>query len=163
MRIKYIVNHQIGKTLDFSWPGFQIFPDSISSDYEIKKPVSIVAYIDDGLCGDCFAGYLRAAEMIVNKFHSDCIQYVCITYPRSIDELQQSLSKANVDSTKVLVLYDSNNKYLSNNSITKIPDGFNVFLIDDKRRIKLIGDPIRKKSVFDLYKPKIESMLDVVE
>lgn len=160
IRVRYMTNHQIGRTLDLSWPGIQLFSDSISSNYELNKPISIVAYIDDKLCGACFSGYLRTAEKFVNKFHSDSVQYVCITYPRSIDELQQSISKAGVDSTKVLVIYDSYNMYLSNNSITKMPGGFNVFLIDDKRRIKLLGDPIRKKSVFDLYKPQIESMLD---
>lgn len=155
-----MIKHEYGKVLDFSWPGSQIMPDTILQGFELNKPIIIVSYIDDKLCPECFANYLRAAEKYVNQFNSDNVQFVCIAYPRPIDRLQYAITLAEIDSSKIMVVYDLENHYQTYNSITKIPNGYNVFLIDHTHKIVLLGDPIRSQSMYDLCKTQIRTMLD---
>ncbi len=160
IRLRMMIRHEYGRVLDFSWSGSQIMSDTILTGFEIKKPITIVSHIDAKLCPECFANYLRGAEKYVSLFNSDSIQYVCIAYPRPIDELQYALSLSETDPSKVMVVYDSNNLYLKNNSLTKLSSGYNAFLIDKDHKIILLGDPIRIQSMYDLCKSHIQSMLD---
>ncbi len=159
-QVRMMVKHEYGKVLDFSWAGYQILEDTLLPCFEINKPITIVSHIDDKLCPECFANYLRAAEKYVNQFHTDSIQYVCIAYPRPVDRLQYALSLAEIDSSKVMVVYDLENKYLTRNSIAKLSSGYNAFLIDEKQKIILLGDPIRSQSMYDLCKKQIEELLE---
>lgn len=160
LKKRSMVKHEYGKVLDFSWTGLQILEDTLLPCFEINKPITIVSHIDDKLCPECFANYLRAAEKYVNQFHTDSIQYVCIAYPRPVDRLQYALSLAEIDSSKVMVVYDLENKYLTRNSIAKLSSGYNAFLIDEKHKIILLGDPIRSQSMYDLCKKQIQELLE---
>lgn len=159
-QVRMMVKHEYGKVLDFSWPGSKIMPDTILQGFELNKPITIVSYIDDKLCPECFANYLRAAEKYVKQFNSDNVQYVCIAYPRPVDKLQYAITLAEIDPSKIMVVYDTEDRYQTYNSIAKIPSGYNVFLIDKKHRIVLMGDPIRSQSMYDLCESQIRTMLN---
>ena len=159
-KLRRAIKHEYGRVLDFSWPGFQVLQDTVLSDFEIKKPITVVSHIYKELCPECFANYLKVAEKFVNQFHTDSVQYVCISYPRPVRELQCALSLAKIDSTKVMIVYDSNNRYLSANSITKLGSGYNAFLIDEDHKVVLLGDPIRTESMLALCTKTIRSMLN---
>lgn len=159
-KIRLMIKHEYGKVLDFSWTGYQLMTDTILKDFQINKPITVVSHIDDKLCPECFAKYLRAAELYVNQFHSDSVQYVCIAYARSIEDFQYALSLAKIDTSKIKVIYDCENQYLTKNSITKLASGYNAFLIDSKHKIKLLGDPLRNQSMYNLCKMQIQSMLN---
>ncbi len=59
-----------------------------------------------------------------------------------------------------MVVYDLGNKYLTRNSIAKLSSGYNAFLIDEKHKIILLGDPIRSQSMYDLCKKQIQELLE---
>ena len=157
------VKQEYGKVLDFSWSGSQILVDTVITHFEIQKPITIVSYIDKQLCPECFAKYLKGAEKYINLFHSDDVQFVCIVYPRPVEDLQYALTLSDTDPQKVMIIYDSNNQYLTVNSIVKLSDGFNVFLIDKDHKIALLGDPIRSEAMYDLCKKTVISMLDELQ
>lgn len=153
------IRHEFGKEVDFSWPGYQVLSDTILPSFEITKPITIVTHINVALCSSCFSGYLKAAERYVNMFESDSLQLVCIAYPRQIDDLQSALSSAGVSPQKVMVVYDIENLYLSSNSIDYLESGDNAFLLDNNHKILLLGDPIRFKSINEVYTSTILSMI----
>ena len=159
-KYKRLVKREYGRILDLSWPGYLVLSDTIISNYQLSKPITIVSCIDDRLCTDCFAKYLHVAEQFVNKFQSEEVQYVCITHSKPVEEIQESLVLADLDSTKVMVVYDYNDLYLKRNRIEKVQSGINVFLIDKDHRILLVGDPIRSRTIYELYKTQIETILN---
>ena len=158
-KLRFTIMREYGKKLDFSWQGYQVLSDTLIPDYKISKPITIISYIDGDLCPECFSNYLNAAQMYVEQFKSDSIQFVCVAYPRPIDELQYALTLYELNPSDVMVVYDSNNDYLKKNSITKLSSGYNAFLIDKNHKIVLLGDPIRNQAMYDLCKSQIESML----
>lgn len=159
IRTKIRIKYEFGKTIDFSWPGYEVLSDTLLNGFEISKPLTIVTHINQQLCSSCFGGYLKAAEQYVNFFKSDSIQMVCIAYPRSVDEIQDALSFAGVSPEKVRVVYDIEDLYLSSNSIDYLESGDNAFLLDRNHRILLIGDPVRFHSINEVYTSTIISML----
>lgn len=163
LKMRRIIKNEYGKVLDLSWSGYQVLADTVLNNFEIRKPITIVTHIYEDLCWECFSNYLKVAERYVNLFHSDSIQFVCIAYPRPVKELQSALDLAHTDPTKVMVVYDSDDVYLSSNNITKLKSGMNAFLIDRNHRIVLMGDPVRYDPMHDLYKKTIESLLENIE
>lgn len=159
-KAKCLVKHQYGRVLDLSWPGYLVLSDTILPNYQLLKPITIVSYVNERLCTNCFAKYLHVAEQFVNKYQSDEVQYVCITHSRPVEEIQESVKLAHPDSTKVMVVFDYNDIYLKKNRIEKIPSGLDVFLIDKQHRILLVGDPLSRKKINELYKSQIENLLD---
>lgn len=159
-KLQLTIKHEYGRTLDFSWSGNRVLADTVISGFEIQKPITIVSYIDSKLCPECFSKYLKGAEKYVNRFHSDKVQYVCITYPRNIEDIQFAVTLSEVNPDKVMVVYDTDNEYLTINKIDKLAMGYNVFLVDSNHKIVLIGDPIRSESMYDYCKETIVSMLD---
>ena len=159
LKLRRMVKNNYGKVLDFSWPGYQILEDTILTDFKIDKPITIVSHIYGALCEECFANYLRTAEKYVYSFHSDSVQYVCITYPRPIENVQYAVKLAGVDPSKVMVVYDSEDLYLENNSITQLESGLNAFLIDKQHKVLLLGDPLRLESMYRISKTTIDRML----
>lgn len=159
-KLLFTVRHEYGRVLDFSWSGKQVLADTVITHFDIQKPITIVSYIDSKLCPECFSKYLKGAEKYVNQFHSDSVQYVCVAYPRPIEDLQYALTLSETDPNKVMIVYDCDDRYLTVNSIKKLSDGFNVFLIDKKHKVRLLGDPIRSESMYDLCKETVVSMLN---
>lgn len=162
-KLLLMVKQEYGKVLDFSWTGSQILVDSVITHFEIKKPVTIVSYIEEQLCPECFAKYLKGAEKYINLFHSDDVQFVCVVYPRPVEDLQYALTLSETNPNKVMIVYDTNNQYLAANAIEKLSSGLNVFLIDKDQKIVLLGDPIRSESMYDLCKKTVISMLDELQ
>lgn len=163
IKTSWIIRHEYGKEINFSWPGYEVLTDTVYDYYEIKAPLTIVTYINEELCEECLSSYLKTAEKFINLFHSDSIEFVCIAYPRAIEKLKYALSLAGTDSLKVRMIYDSDNLYLSSNSITQLSSGYNAFLIDENHKVILMGDPIRSESVYELYKTTIQKKMVYTE
>ena len=160
-RIKdiYTIRRMNGKVLDLSGLGDQILKDTTYKAYTINKKLTIVSYIDNKLCPECFAKYLKVAESFINLFDSEEIQYVCIAYPRPLPDLQRAVSLSDVDSSKVMVIYDVNNVFRKNNNIKRTKLKLCSFMIGSDRKIITTGDPIRNVRMYNYCKEIIESVL----
>lgn len=160
-RIKdiYTIRRMNGKVLDLSGLGDQILKDTTYKAYTINKKLTIVSYIDNKLCPECFAKYLKVAESFINLFDSEEIQYVCIAYPRPLPDLQRAVSLSDVDSSKVMVIYDVNNVFRKNNNIKRTKLKLCSFMIGSDHKIITTGDPIRNVKMYNYCKEIIESVL----
>ena len=160
-RIKdiYTIRRMNGKVLDLSGLGDQILKDTTYKAYTINKKLTIVSYIDNKLCPECFAKYLKVAETFINLFDSEEIQYVCIAYPRPLHDLQRAVSLSDVDSSKVMVIYDVNNVFRKNNNIKRTKLKLCSFMIGSDHKIITTGDPIRNVKMYNYCKEIIESVL----
>lgn len=155
----HTVRRMNGKVLDLSGLGDQVLKDTTYKEYSINKKLTIVSYIDNKLCPECFAKYLMVAEKFIDQFYSDEIQYVCIAYPRPLSDLQHALSLRDVDSSKVMVIYDVNNVFRKNNNIERTKIALCSFLIGSDHKIITTGDPIRNVRMYNYCKEIIESVL----
>ena len=84
-----------------------------------------MTYIDQYECVPCVNKFFRATNLYLSKFPSDSIQYVCVMYPRPIEEIKQAMDS--LDLPQTLVVYDKDDQYLKKNSLEKYTYNFWTF------------------------------------
>ena len=159
LSVQKVLRNSYGKQINFNLPNQYIFEDTIfdaTSQPELS-PIKVVSYINGQLCAPCFANYLSATTKFINKFSSDSVQYICVMYPRPINEIQEAMDS--LELPKTVVIYDEEDQYLKKNSLEKYNDMFRVFLLDKENRVVLVGDPLLSTNLQKLYTEKIREMI----
>ncbi|HZK04102.1 MAG TPA: hypothetical protein VFC94_06845 [Bacteroidaceae bacterium] len=110
------------------------------------------------LCSPCFiTNYLSATADYTHKYPIDSVQYICVMYPRPIEEIQEAMDSLELPQT--VVIYDKYDQYLKRNSLEKYTDMFRAFLLDKDNRVVFVGDPLRNTNLQKLYVEKIIEMI----
>lgn len=161
IQLKLAVKCNIGKKIDFSWQMNQLLPDTVIYNCSItNKPIVIVSQVNRLLCPECLNNYLKAAEKYVSSFNSDNISFVAIVASKDIRRIQSNIE---VDPQKVQVIHDINEDFKKYQKI-KQPNGmWNVFLLDEDRKVLLMGDPLTQSKVKPLYTSFIQERIDGFE
>lgn len=145
-----------GKKVDLNWEKECITYDSILNDCSFT-PIKIVSFVERGLCGSCFANYVKAASNYMNIINNDSVMYVCVI--QNGKSYTQGDSLRGMTTPRVKVVLDVNNSSLKRNSIEEIPSIIATFLLDSNNRIAVIGDPLRSPKIKDLYDEMIKQLL----
>lgn len=158
--VQKVLRKSYGKQINLKLPMQYVFEDTTldaTSQPELP-PIKVVVYIGGQLCAPCFRNYLSTTSEFIDKFSSDSVQYICVMYPRPIEEIQEAMDSLKLPQT--VVLYDKGDQYLKKNSLEKYTDMFRAFLLDKNNRVVLVGDPLRSTDLRKIYTEKIREMID---
>ena len=139
MKLRRIVNQSYGKQINTLWSGLQILEDTVIPVTNITKAP------------------LKGAELLVDYFNSDSVQFVEIISSHMIADIQKVIK--GIDSSKVRVLYDENKSFLVDNTLEKIPKKHLGFLIDKNNCVVLAGNPLTNNGISVLYRKYILQMM----
>lgn len=158
MKLRRIVNQSYGKQINTLWSGLQILEDTVIPVTNITKaPITVITCDEDRLCTECLGKYLKGAELLVDYFNSDSVQFVEIISSHMIADIQKVIK--GIDSSKVRVLYDENKSFLVDNTLEKIPKKHLGFLIDKNNCVVLAGNPLTNNGISVLYRKYILQMM----
>lgn len=160
LTVKKVIRRYYGKQVDFNWPMQYVYEDTLldSIDAFEFSSIKVVVYVSRQLCVPCFSNYLSATKEYTHKLKSDSVQYICVMYPRPIEEIHDAMDSLELPQT--LVIYDKEDQYLKKNSLEKYTDMFRTFLLDKNDRVVLVGDPLRSTKLQKLYTEKIQELID---
>ncbi len=159
LTVQRVIQKSYGKQIDFNLPMQYVLEDT-TLDVKGKPelpPIKVVVYINEQLCVPCFGNYLSAATKFISNFSSDSVQYICVMYPRPVEDIQEVMDSIKLSKTHIF--YDKNNEYLKKNSLEAYTDMFQAFLLDKYNRVVLVGDPLRSTDLQKLYTEKIREMI----
>lgn len=144
----YIITKSlIGRKLNTDWQK-QYIPNR---NYEVidKSDLSIVVYASDQLCDSCFISYIAACKEYMNSYNMYDLNYLIIS-SRPLNELEKAMLLSK-DSETVTIIHDCDKMFLEKNHIEKYTDPYRAFLVNQNKKILLIGDPVRNNNVANLY------------
>ena len=133
-----------------SWSNVYIDDNKVFPNYEFTKPIKIVVYADSTLCLSCFGSYLGRVNDYMLSQNRDSVEYICVIQPRSIEKIQELLRE--VEHTNVSIVMDVDDVFVKKNSLEQYTNVLTSFLLDEKNRVLVIGDPVRREKVRELYK-----------
>ena len=154
-----IVKYWYGRKISFEWEKIFVYGDTtnVENDCALSSPLKIVTYIDESLCTPCLSKYFSASSVFIDRY-KDSVQYICVVYPSSISQIQQSLKDLELSNS--YILYDVNDDFIKVNSLEKCPNDYRTFLLDKNDRVVSIGDPLRNRTIQKLYDLKIEELIN---
>ncbi len=156
--ISRVVRKMHGKEISFKWNNQYVLDDTIIFNYTPTSPIKVVSYIDTTLCSRCLETYFDVVKDYIKQINSDSVLFMCIFQHRSIEEIQPLLKDKEMSNISIVV--DTDNLYLTTNSLDKYTSMFASFLLDKNNCVVLVGDPLRSSSVRELYDKKIKAMLE---
>lgn len=157
--VQKVLQKSYGKQINLHLPMQYVFEDTTLyvMDKSEFSSIKVLVYISGQLCAPCFTNYLSATSEFIEKFSSDSVQYICVMYPRPINEIQEAMESLELPQT--VVIYDEEDQYLKKNSLEKYTDMFRAFLLDKNNRVVLVGDPLRSTELQKLYTEKIRELV----
>lgn len=157
--VQKVLRKSYGKQINLKLPMQYVFEDTTLDAISQPEPppIKVVVYIGGQLCAPCFRNYLSTTSDYIDEFSSDSVQYICVMYPRPIEEIQEAMDSLELPQT--VVLYDKEDQYLKKNSLEKYTDMFRAFLLDKNNRVVLVGDPLRSTDLQKLYTEKIRELI----
>ncbi len=136
-------------------PGNIVFTKYIrdSIDYNINTNCKILLYVDSSGCTMCKLKLYEWSSFMseIKNIAGDQVSFVFTIYPNNkkntLRELRSSLIAGRFDYPITIDLYDSLNH------LNHFPndDRFRCFLLDSLNNVILIGNPIQKPKIKDLY------------
>ena len=139
-----------GKKIEFSGNYISLSAsDSISSLDALKKDYKIVTYLDSNACSQCALSILNLWQGMVAEIDNKNTGFVVVTYPGDKSQLKNALIDLKID---VPLLYDTDNKFIKSNKLDGIMAVNRTFLLDKDNRIVIVGEPLNRPNVWQLYK-----------
>lgn len=157
LQIIYLTGKQI--QIDTSYQSFSVRdeePSLKSALHEFEKPIKIITYMDRSSCTQCAMQILIEWNNLVKEVESDSVGFVIIIYPTDKIELKTALSALKLQNS---LLYDTNNNFLKDNKLTNILARNRTFLLDKNNKIILVGEPLNKTKLWELYKNSIQTLI----
>lgn len=151
------IKNSYGKVIDFSWN--KQFIQERTTFFEtnsLQTPIKIVSYIDKALCDNCFIKYLQGASILMDRFPSDSVKYICVV-SRSEERLKECVD--GLHSNTCVVIRDIDDSFVSLNSLERHSPFCRTFLLDANNRVLLTGDPLRQANLQKLYIEKINELI----
>lgn len=124
-----------------------------------ETPLLIVSKLDEELCPDCLVRFLEYANEYISGFSSDSLGYVVITKSKRISEIQSCLKDKNIGNVQLII--DVNDSFSKGNSFLSVKGWRNAFLVDERRSILMMGDPLTNNRIRQLYDKTIKQMNDM--
>ena len=112
--------------------------------------------MDSSACTLCAMQILLEWNSILKEVLSDSVGFVTVVAPSNQADIKSSLNVLNLQNP---LLYDTNNCFLKNNKINNILAKNRTFLLDEQNNIILVGEPIHKPQLWELYKNTIQTLI----
>lgn len=108
----------------------------------------IITYVD-GRCSACVSDFRFWAKIqndsLLKSNNVEVIYYVYTYDYKQLKSRQRAFKISNV-------VYDEQNSFYKLNELEKYNDTYHTFLVDGDNKIKIVGSPIKKTKIFELYK-----------
>ncbi len=119
---------------------------------------NLIVYYDSTTCTSCEIGKLNAWREVINRSMKSRnkfrIFYIFSPQQKDIQMIKRMLDYQQFDYP---IYIDSNYVFSAKNESIVINRQFHVFLIDKDYMIKLVGNPLNNKKLWELYESIIES------
>ena len=128
--------------------------DSLSIETELLCGVKIVTYIDESSCSECVMRSLLLWKRKISEL-THRVGFIPVVFPADKNEIYTTLKNLRITSP---LMYDTDNVFIKRNKLTVLARN-RTFLLDRNNRIVLVGEPILNKSLWELYKRTIQTMI----
>jgi hypothetical protein len=115
----------------------------------IAKKFKLVTYIDSTTCGECAFRLVKEWDELLKEIpETSDVGFIPIIYPSDREEIRGLLGLFRIEWP---LLYDTNNKFLTENKL-QVRSRNKTFLLDEKNRIIVIGEPLKAPALWSVYK-----------
>ena len=112
---------------------------------------SIIVYVDSSICSPCNIDHFFEWNRLMAKTKSKklSLNYFYIVAPKKIllNATRSAIESCVLNSS---IYIDSAFSFRKSNSFLPLNTKFHVFLVDDKMRIKVVGNPVYNNNIFNL-------------
>lgn len=151
MNQKQIVRKYYRKELKLNAPIRLVYNDTMIYENGHNNKKRIVIHIDSKQCQQCMINSFNMINEYVASLNSENINaiMICVVSKpeteiiKSIDEIQLQ--------PNIIILCDETNSYLKQNKLEHYNTNYHSFLLDEKNRIVIVGDPLHNYSIRALY------------
>ncbi|WP_300400482.1 hypothetical protein [uncultured Rikenella sp.] len=123
-------------------------------DNALDKEYKIVTYLDPSSCSECALQILRAWKKLLDDFSSEEAQrvgFLCLANAARMSVSDSILARLQIP---ISVYYDLTDHFIQDNELY-IDAKYRTFLIDHDNRILLVGEPLGRPKLWELYKSTI--------
>lgn len=150
------VRHLMGKTISFEWEKETYCFNTTFLSQQPTNYLRIIAYAEEDACDSCLINYLNAASMMIKSLNTDNVFFILVT-PIPIKKLESIIEEQKL--SNICFIQDKKQQYLIKNNLTRYTYNYRTFLIDKKDKIVCVGDPLRSRSIYMLYRHRIQKIL----
>lgn len=112
---------------------------------------SIIVYVDSSICSPCNINHFFEWNRLMAKTKAKklSLNYFYIVAPKkTLLKITRSAIESCVLNSSIYI--DSAFSFRKSNSFLPLNTKFHVFLVDDKMRIKVVGNPVYNNNIFNL-------------
>lgn len=116
---------------------------------EIAKKFKIATYIDSISCGDCAFRLVKEWDKLLKDIPATAdVGFIPVIYPSDREEIRRLLGLFEIEWP---LLYDIRDEFLTKNKLEVLARN-KTFLLDEKNRIIVIGEPLNAPALWSVYK-----------
>lgn len=152
------VNAMIGKTIEMP---DQLRCVQIGRDWpsvDLDKEYKIVTYVDAGSCNECALKILGEWRRLLDDLTPDQnarVGFVCVMSAANMAASDSAMARLQIP---VPVYYDIPGNFIQKNELY-VDAKYRTFMLDRANRIILIGEPVGRPELWNLYKKVIAGHL----
>ncbi len=129
---------------------------NVQLDSLLKKEIKIVSYISDISCSSCGVKTLKIMQREIKKI-DDRIAYIIVLY----SDNQSFLEMADSLSLDLPLMYYDSKIFGEKNNLEEVLARNRTFLLNKDNEIILVGEPLGRGELTQLYKKCIDSLYNV--
>jgi len=154
--ISKYVKGQIGRTIVIN--DKQLAPKDLSIIDSLKaiSDYLMITTVRENACASCYYSLLLEMDSFIDSCRLDmmnCIVFVHENY----DEYVQLSDKYKL--SHVFIINDPQDTYTNDNKLSKYTVDFRTFLVDNKMKIRLVGNPLVNMRIRNLYEKEVRKDL----
>ena len=124
----------------------------------VRGNSSIIVYVDSSICSPCNIDHFFEWNklMATTRKQKLNLNYYYIVAPKKI-QLNRSRAAIETCALNSQIYVDSTFSFRRNNSFLPLNTNFHIFLVDNKMRIKVVGNPVYNDDIFKLMIKTVQS------
>ncbi len=124
----------------------------------VRRNSSIIVYVDSSICSPCNIDHFFEWNklMATTRKQKLNLNYYYIVAPKKI-QLNRSRAAIETCALNSPIYVDSAFSFRRNNSFLPSNANFHIFLVDNKMRIKVVGNPVYNDDIFKLMIKTVQS------
>ena len=150
------VNRQIGRTVVIDRSHYKSEDNRLLDSLFENSLFLIFTTPREHSCTTCFFSALQEIKILIDSCNTEKINCVVFTH-ENYDELLEL--KMTFDANHIFFINDYDDSYTIDNKLSKYTADYRTFLVNNNKKIMLVGNPIFNSKVRKLYEKEIKSVL----
>jgi len=150
------VKQQIGKTIVIEKTHYENSDIFLLDSLFENSLFLILMTPHEKVCASCYFASLKEVNSLINACNTDKVNCVVFAH-ESYDEFLDLKDK--LEANHFFIINDYDNSYTIDNKLVRYVAEYRTFLVDNERKIRLVGSPVVNESVANLYIKEIKNTI----